>query len=52
VGLFDLEVDPQELRSVYGDPRYALVEKHLRAELERLRKELGACEGSRQVTGA
>lgn len=38
--LFDLENDPHELHNVYGDPRYARIQKELMAELERLRKEL------------
>lgn len=42
--LFDLEKDPQELKSVYGDPAYAEVQAELHAELDRLRKELGVPE--------
>ena len=38
--LFDLEKDPQEMRSVYGQSDYAPVQKQLGAELTRLRKEL------------
>ena len=38
--LYDLQSDPKELRSVYGEPEYASVQKRLRAELVRLRKEL------------
>jgi arylsulfatase A-like enzyme len=38
--LFDLTDDPHELRSVYGDPRYADAQKTLAAELTRLRQEL------------
>lgn len=38
--LFDLEKDPQELHSVYGDATYAPVQQRLRGELERLRTEL------------
>jgi arylsulfatase A-like enzyme len=38
--LFDLQKDPRELRSVYGQPDYAAVQKELKAELARLRKEL------------
>jgi len=38
--LFDLDVDPQEMHSVYGDPRYKRVTKELKAELARLRTEL------------
>ncbi len=37
--LFDLEKDPDELRSVYDDPAYATVVKELKAELVRLRKQ-------------
>jgi arylsulfatase A-like enzyme len=35
--LFDREKDPQELRSVYGDPSYATVVAGLQRELDRLR---------------
>ena len=35
--LYDLKKDPQEMRSVYGDPKYADVVKELKAELTRLR---------------
>ncbi len=38
--LFDLERDPQEMRSVYGAPAYGDTQKRLHAELERLRREL------------
>jgi arylsulfatase A-like enzyme len=38
--LFDLEKDPQELRSVYNQPEYAAVRRELHAELSRLRKGL------------
>jgi arylsulfatase A-like enzyme len=38
--LYDLDKDPRELRSVYDDPKYAQVTKHLEEELARLRKEL------------
>jgi hypothetical protein len=36
-----LNTDPGEMRNVYEDPRYAPVLKELKAELIRLRKELG-----------
>ena len=39
--LFDLERDPHELQSVYGDPRYAGTERQLKAELDRLRAQYG-----------
>lgn len=35
--LFDLQRDPNEMKSVYDDPAYAEVQKNLKAELERLR---------------
>ena len=35
--LFDLQKDPNELNSVYGDPAYAKVQAELTAELHRLR---------------
>jgi arylsulfatase A-like enzyme len=35
--LFDLEKDPQEMKSVYGDPAYAKVAKQMHTEFERLR---------------
>jgi arylsulfatase A-like enzyme len=38
--LFDLEKDPQELRSVHGASEYAAEEKNLETELSRLRSEL------------
>ncbi len=38
--LFDLQTDPQELRSVYGQPEYAATQQELHAELKRLRAEL------------
>ena len=37
--LFDLEQDPDELRSVYDDPQYREVVKQLKAELGRLREQ-------------
>ncbi|MEO1994341.1 MAG: sulfatase [Planctomycetaceae bacterium] len=35
--MFDLDQDPNELRSVYSDPQYAAVRKTLETELSRLR---------------
>jgi arylsulfatase A-like enzyme len=35
--LFDLKNDPMELKSVYGDPKYAPVRKQLHADLDKLR---------------
>ena len=37
--LFDLEKDPDELRSVHADPAYAAVRAELEAELVKLRKQ-------------
>ncbi len=38
--LFDLEKDPRELQSVFGQPAYAETQKNLETELIRLRTEL------------
>jgi hypothetical protein len=38
--LFDLKRDPRELRSVYGQKKYAEVQQDLERELARLREEL------------
>ena len=38
--MFDIQKDPQEMRSVYGQPDYAATQKDLHAELKRLRNEL------------
>ncbi len=37
--LFDLEQDPQEMRSVYADPAYASIRERLYTELRRLQQE-------------
>lgn len=37
--LFDLQKDPNELTSLYGNPKYAAVQKRLENELTRLRKQ-------------
>lgn len=39
--LFDRQRDPQQVRNVYADPSYTATVRSLRAELDRLRKELG-----------
>jgi len=39
--LFDLEKDPDELKSVYGDPAYAKVQAEMLAELNRLQAKYG-----------
>ena len=38
--LIDRETDPNEMKSVYGDPAYAEAQQELHAELDRLRAEL------------
>ena len=38
--LYDLEKDPKEMKSVYGDAAYADVTAQLKQELQRLREEL------------
>jgi arylsulfatase A-like enzyme len=38
--LFDLKKDPRELKSVYADPAYADAVRDLKAELDKLKKEL------------
>ena len=38
---FDLEKDPRELRSVYGDPQYAAIQETLVEELVRLESHYG-----------
>ena len=45
--LFDLEADPQELRSVHADPAYAAVRAELAAELDRLAARYGEDEPER-----
>ena len=37
--LFDLKNDPDEMKSIYGNPDYAKVQARLFRELERLKKE-------------
>lgn len=39
--LFDLKSDPHEMKSIYGRPEVATVQKSLLTELSRLRKDLG-----------
>ncbi len=36
--LYDLQKDPNEMNSVYGDPAYSSIEKELKAELQRLQR--------------
>ncbi|MCK5280500.1 MAG: DUF4976 domain-containing protein, partial [Cyclobacteriaceae bacterium] len=35
--MFDLETDPQEMKSVYNDPEYAQIQTQLEGELARLK---------------
>ncbi|WP_154857987.1 sulfatase family protein [Cyclobacterium xiamenense] len=39
--LYDLEADPNEMNSVYGDPNYAEVQEALHSRLEELREQYG-----------
>jgi len=39
--LYDLEVDPQELNNVYGNPDFADVQRQMVAELDRLQQQFG-----------
>ncbi len=43
--LFDLKKDPMEMNNVYDDPAYAEVVKELKAELIRLRRQVGDNDG-------
>ena len=49
--LYDLRSDAKELKSVYGDPRYADVQQHLETELARLRRELKVPESDPPESG-
>jgi arylsulfatase A-like enzyme len=44
--LYDLKTDPDELKNVYGDPKYADVVKELTAELKRLRAQYNDTTGA------
>jgi arylsulfatase A-like enzyme len=39
--LYDLRKDPQEMKNVYGDPAYAETAKRLKAELLRVKQQVG-----------
>ena len=39
--LFDLEADPDQLSSVYGDPEYAGIQQHLKSRLDELQEQYG-----------
>jgi hypothetical protein len=45
--LFDLDQDPRELRSVFGDPAYADAVKELKGELARLQERCGETDPAR-----
>jgi hypothetical protein len=47
--LYDLEKDPQELTSVYGEPAFAKITEELKKELSRLRKEYQVPEDTRTI---
>ena len=47
--LYDLEKDPQELTSVYGEPAYANITEEMKKELYRLRKEYLVPEDTRPL---
>ena len=49
--LFDLDKDPDELRSVYSNEKYAPVVRELKAEISRLQKELDEPEPTKPVPG-
>ncbi|MFZ5833573.1 MAG: sulfatase [Planctomycetota bacterium] len=49
--LYDLEKDPKELQSVYGNPEYAAVQERLTKELARLRAELNVPEEDPEESG-
>ena len=38
--MYDVQSDPKQLRSVYGDADYAAVQEELGKELKRLRRDL------------
>ena len=46
--LFDLEKDPNELTSVYGEAAYAEIREEMMAELNRLREELRVPEDTKE----
>jgi hypothetical protein len=49
--LYDLQSDPKELKSVYGDSHYAEVQQKLEADLARLRRELQVPESDPPESG-
>jgi len=48
--MYDLEKDPNELKSVYGQPKYAALTKELKTELNRLRELYKVPEDTRPVS--
>ncbi len=45
--LYDLDADPNELRSVYDDQAYQEIQRKMHAELKRLREEYQVPEDTR-----
>jgi arylsulfatase A-like enzyme len=39
--LFDMRNDPREMKNLYSDPKYASVVREMKAELERVQKQVG-----------
>jgi hypothetical protein len=50
--LFDLQEDPNEVQSVYGQAAYADIEADLKERLARLRAELSVPEDTRPIYGS
>ena len=50
--MYDLKKDPNELKSVYDDPKYAKVRADLTKEIDRLRKELDDQDQFSNIQGA
>lgn len=50
--LYDLEKDPQEMKSVYNDPTYSSVQRELETELGRLRKQYAVPDDPKPVPTA
>ncbi|UCS91717.1 sulfatase [Echinicola marina] len=44
--LFDLKKDPTEIQNVYNEPKYANIQQELKENLIKMRKDIGATEGS------
>lgn len=50
--LFDLQEDPQEMRSVYTEPGYAPIVERMKAELKRLQEKYGDTNPTQDPIGA